>query len=323
MSDQGGFACRGDDAFRNTSRWRRERHGARWGGGGWTEAAGTTSRLAPAGIQGSADYNSGHARSGASRGPSMAHNSTARSNASRARSNHGQAHAVNPQAHANNSQVHANNSQARMNGSQAHLNNTHALANSSQTRVGTSQARSNNSQARLNTTNTGTGKLTTASPLNTSRSASVNTVHPVRTGVSGSAYTYGSGFGPAVTGPTATGGLPEPLLRSTLRLRRSQGNNRAIVSRLRSVHASLARVDHDYQGHRVRAMHAISMAIRQLSHRSMVYSGAGFASGMNNGMGMGHGMGMGMAGQGRGCAERPRRRTRRPGRCRRRSPTPG
>ena len=57
---------------------------------------------------------------------------------------------------------------------------------------------------------------------------------------------------------------------------RSQGNNRAIVSRLRSVHSSLARLDHDYNGHRVRAMHSISMAIRQLSHRSMVYSGVGF-----------------------------------------------
>jgi len=56
----------------------------------------------------------------------------------------------------------------------------------------------------------------------------------------------------------------------------------AIVSRLRSVHASLARIDHDYQGHRVRAMHHISMAVRQLSHRSMIYSGSGFSGGRNN-----------------------------------------
>ncbi len=68
---------------------------------------------------------------------------------------------------------------------------------------------------------------------------------------------------------------------------RSQGNNRAVVARLRSVHASLARIDHDYQGHRVRAMHAVSMAIRQLSHRSMGYAGSGFSSGMNNGRAMG------------------------------------
>ena len=59
---------------------------------------------------------------------------------------------------------------------------------------------------------------------------------------------------------------------------RSQGTSRAVVSRLRSVHKTLARLDHDYRGHRVRAMHAISMAIRQLSHRSMVYSGTGFTS---------------------------------------------
>lgn len=70
---------------------------------------------------------------------------------------------------------------------------------------------------------------------------------------------------------------------------RSQGYNRAIVGRLRSVHASLARLDHDYQGHRVRAMHAIAMAVRQLTHRSMVYRGLGFGTG-------GWGMGMGARG---------------------------
>jgi hypothetical protein len=83
---------------------------------------------------------------------------------------------------------------------------------------------------------------------------------------------------------------------------RSQGNNRAIVARLRSVRMSLARIDHDYQGHRVRAMHSISMAVRQLSHRSMVYSGVGFTPGMNNGSGagMGGGMGRGMRQNGLG-----------------------
>jgi hypothetical protein len=39
-------------------------------------------------------------------------------------------------------------------------------------------------------------------------------------------------------------------------------------------------------------MHQISMAIRQLSHRSMVNRGSGFAAGMNNGLAMGMGMGM-------------------------------
>jgi hypothetical protein len=59
------------------------------------------------------------------------------------------------------------------------------------------------------------------------------------------------------------------------------------VARLRAVHASLARIDHDYQGHRIRAMHSIAMAVRQLSHRSMVYRGVGFAPGMANGNGLG------------------------------------
>jgi hypothetical protein len=69
----------------------------------------------------------------------------------------------------------------------------------------------------------------------------------------------------------------------------------------------LARIDHDYQGHRVRAMHSVAMAIRQLSHRSMIYRGVGFAPGMNGGRGIGRGMGMengagrgGLAGGGAG-----------------------
>jgi hypothetical protein len=69
------------------------------------------------------------------------------------------------------------------------------------------------------------------------------------------------------------------------------------VARLRAVHASLARLDHDYQGHRVRAMHQVSMAIRALSHRSMVYHGMGFAPGGNGGMAA---MGVRRAGLGAG-----------------------
>ncbi len=81
---------------------------------------------------------------------------------------------------------------------------------------------------------------------------------------------------------------------------RSQGYNRAIVSRLRSVNYQLARIDHDYRGYRVRAMHQVAMAIRQLSHRSMIYNGMGFGGGMNRGGGMGMGMGMGMGQRGFG-----------------------
>jgi hypothetical protein len=79
---------------------------------------------------------------------------------------------------------------------------------------------------------------------------------------------------------------------------RSQGNNRAIIARLRAVQMSLARVNHDYQGHRVRAMHQITMAIRQLSHRSMIYGIARFAPAMNNGAGLGMGRGLGGGGVG-------------------------
>jgi hypothetical protein len=78
---------------------------------------------------------------------------------------------------------------------------------------------------------------------------------------------------------------------------RSQGASRAIVSRLRSVHSTLARLDHHYQGHRVKAMHSISMAIRQLSHRSMVYNGSGVSSvgttGRNGALGNGNRNGIG------------------------------
>jgi hypothetical protein len=56
--------------------------------------------------------------------------------------------------------------------------------------------------------------------------------------------------------------------------------DRMVISRLRSAHANLARLDHDYQGHRVQAMHHISMAIRQLSHRSMMSQGTGFSARM-------------------------------------------
>ena len=49
---------------------------------------------------------------------------------------------------------------------------------------------------------------------------------------------------------------------------RSQGNSRALVSRLRSVHSGLAQLDHDYQGHRMNAMRSLSTAIRHLSHNA-------------------------------------------------------
>jgi hypothetical protein len=120
-------------------------------------------------------------------------------------------------------------------------------------------------------------------------------VTPVsHSGFAGNAYTYGSGAGARPYRAYGYGsGYRNRYYGRRYGYGRSQGNNRAIVSRLRSAQMQLARIDHDYQGHRVRAMHQVSMAIRQLSHRSMIYSGVGFAPGMNNRMGMGMGMGRG------------------------------
>jgi hypothetical protein len=101
-------------------------------------------------------------------------------------------------------------------------------------------------------------------------------------------YTYGTGSGARPYRAYGYGsGYRNRYFGARYGYGRSQGNNRAIVARLRTVHATLARLDHDYQGHRVRAMHAITMAVRQLSHGSKVYRGAGFAPGVNNGLGVG------------------------------------
>ena len=85
--------------------------------------------------------------------------------------------------------------------------------------------------------------------------------------------------------------IPKSLLWAALRLRKVAGVDRNRRSAA-SVQMQLAGIDHDDQGHRVRANDQASMAIRQLSHRSMIYRGVGFAPGMNavgrrNGTGMG------------------------------------
>jgi hypothetical protein len=121
-------------------------------------------------------------------------------------------------------------------------------------------------------------------------------------GLTPNGYTYGWGPGARSYRPYGYGsGYRNRYYGRNYGYGRSQGYSRAIVSRLRSVHANLARIDHDYQGHRVRAMQQISMAIRQLSHRSMFYRGMAFNSGLNNGQGMAmRRMGLNGAGGARG-----------------------
>ena len=201
---------------------------------------------------------------------------------------------------------------------------TNAMTNNSHSRAGNGHTGSNSTQtgskaksalATTGTVNQGTGTSGGVNPhgtsavmgtapgtLNRSTGAlgstnSTNLTNPA--GFSPNAYTYGQGAGARSYRAYGYGsGYRNRYYGGRYGYGRSQGNNRAVVGRLRSVQMNLARIDHDYQGHRVRAMHSIAMAIRQLSHRSMVYSGVGFSSGMNNGRMAGMGMGMGMGGRG-------------------------
>jgi hypothetical protein len=72
----------------------------------------------------------------------------------------------------------------------------------------------------------------------------------------------------------------------------SSAANRSIIQRLRSAHSTLARVSHDYRGHRVKAMGAITQAIRHLEHRSSASRRMAFAMpalAARNGVGAGAG----------------------------------
>jgi hypothetical protein len=155
-----------------------------------------------------------------------------------------------------------------------------ARANNAMTHAGTAQNRTNNTKTRANNatttgTNGKTGKGTTSTPSNTTGTQSSSS--------SPYSYTYGTGANARHYRAYGYGhGYRNRSYGRNYGYGRSQSNNRAVVSRLRSTHRALARIDTDYRGHRVRAMHSISMAIRQLSHRSMVYGNAGFANGLNN-----------------------------------------
>lgn len=143
----------------------------------------------------------------------------------------------------------------------------------------------------------GTGRHPAANPAT---AGSINARHGLINASSPYGYTYGSGAGARQYRAYGYGrGYRNRYYGAGYGYGRSQGMNRAIVARLRSVYSGLARLDHDYQGHRVRAMHAISLAIRQLSNRSMSYMGAGFAPGLNNRGAMGMRRSV-LAGAGRG-----------------------
>ena len=206
-------------------------------------------------------------------------------------------HAAAPARMSNgNSQPRVNNSQGYTNN--GHISNSHALTNGNQPSTNLNRGLPGASGPHNNVAAGRSLALNNGSRTNLAPGTTTGTASPATTGIRGtrsgtstgltpSAYTYGSGNGARSYRAYGYGsGYRNRRYGSGYGYGRSQGNNRAIVARLRSVHASLARIDHDYQGHRVQAMHAISMAIRQLSHRSMVYSGVGF-SGMNNGRGMG------------------------------------
>jgi hypothetical protein len=72
----------------------------------------------------------------------------------------------------------------------------------------------------------------------------------------------------------------------------AQRFNQMVIGQLRTAQAHLVRVNHDYRGHRSRAVHHVGMAIRQLSHRSTMYQGVGYSprlAGRGAGRGMGNG----------------------------------
>ncbi|MGP0065675.1 MAG: hypothetical protein ACLQGP_18985 [Isosphaeraceae bacterium] len=234
----------------------------------------------------------------------MARNTQARAHNAKAHTNNAQAHTSNAQAHTSNAQARAHNVQAGTVNPQAHINHTQTRTVNAQAGTVNAQNRANHATAVATRSSVlGTANPTTTTPGQTTSSTLGN-------GISTNAYTYGHGASARSYQAYGYGrGYRNRYYGSRYGYGRSQGNNRAIISRLQSVNASLARIDHDYQGHRVRAMQSISMAIRQLTHRSMVYNNTGFASGANNGRGMGmqqggFGMGMQQGGFGGGAGRR-------------------
>jgi hypothetical protein len=171
-------------------------------------------------------------------------------------------------------------------------NSNTGYSRSSSTRAGNNTAhasgnRTASTNAALNSSGTN-NRATGGSTATSGTAGTIGSTGLLGGGLTPNTYTYGNGAGARSYRSYGYGsGYRNRYYGGNYGYGRSQGYSRAIVSRLRSVHSSLARIDHDYQGHRARAMQQISMAIRQLSHRSMFYRGMGYNSGMNNGQGMG------------------------------------
>jgi hypothetical protein len=188
-----------------------------------------------------------------------------------------------PRASHSTASAHTNTSSIRTNTSTAQ-----GRANKTQGRAMNAQALTNNSRIRSRTA--GAAAVSTGISTN----GITPTTSTAANGRSPNSYTYGTGNGAHHYRAYGYGsGYRNRRYGQGYGYGRSQGNNRAIIGRLRSVHSSLARIDHNYQGHRVRAMQSVSMAIRQLSHGSMGYSSSDFSSGMNNGRAMGMRQGRG------------------------------
>jgi hypothetical protein len=215
-------------------------------------------------------------RAQAYRPPRMPHPAPAHSNVSgnRAATPHTQGRSNNGQAHANAAVAHNNRSSARTAGTTGRGNRNQAQSLASTTGATTTTGGTNP---------TGVNRATRAAVQSQGTLASSSS--PYR-------YTYGTGSGARAYRAYGYGsGYRNRYYGAGYGYGRSQALNRGIVARLRSVHASLAQVNQNYQGHRVQAMRSIQTAIRQLSHRSMMYNTGGLASGTNNGLGMGLGMG--------------------------------
>ncbi len=242
------------------------------------------------------------------RTPARANTSYARSSSSTPHNNANSSgsHVNHAMVQSNNGgKLAANNSAATRSGTAGATSTRTGTAGATNTRTGTVATNTGTASTNVNSGGVNAGSRT--APLGTLAGAA-STTNPY--GVNGNGYTYGSGRNARLYRAYGYGsGYRNRYYGSGYGYGRSQGYNRGIVARLRSVQYQLARIDHDYAGHRARAMQQVSMAIRQLSHRSMIYSGVGYSGGMNRGGGMGMGqggfgggggMGMGQGGFGGG-----------------------